>query len=570
MEYIISLFSEQLSTYIHGFSKEQVNANLLSGKGEISEVHVKVEPINEIIETSLPFIEFSSVYISKLSFNVTSIRQIRKSPIEISIDEIHVVLVERLKFTGYSEQTWKEVAKSFVEKAKKSGSYGLIERIRDNITLDINRVYVTFQPMGRFKTRRIGPWTPPAISVVLNNVRCVTVDEYGEEGTPDDVWRHNSRKGRQENMIRSKMNSDKAPRILQPNTNMIFKKLTFDASIGIGKRLKGMSAKQSFMSSHILLVNVPIQNHLALHRRLRDNALLAVQLDISLTNVEMIIESETLPLLTHALVGLKFCFLKDRSFVDPLNDGQTDENLLLLDEDLPSYNIEDDTSEMDNNGDIKVDQKEIAEFNSLDSDEEDEDNETVIPSQSKDDKESNWPAIIMPSEIIIVEKLCVSFSIHNLSVRTKYDSNANGYLQFTMKGLVTELIWPKTESRTGGYLQVSLSHFSIFENYNNKIRTILNGGDDSTSNMYEGKQTTNEELFPTMEDRDVRSGPDLRSSFPIQSFCLKATIDLLGEVSKLYLQYFSIRHFFSFTFCQFITISIGKIFVIKQSIVCSV
>lgn len=532
--YIIGLFSEQLSTYIHGFRKEQVNANLLSGKGEISEVHVKVEPINEMVETSLPFIEFASVYVSKLSFNVTSIRQIRKSPIEISIDEIHVVLIERLKFTGYSEQSWKEAAKSFVEKAKKSGSYGLIERIRDNITLDINRVYVTFQPMGRFKTRRIGPWTPPAISVVLNNLRYVTVDEYGEEGTPDDVWRHNSRKGRQENMIRSKMNSDKGPRILRPQTIMIFKKLTFDLSIGIGKRLKGMSAKQSFMSSHLLLVNAPVQNHLALHRRLRDNALLAVQLDISLTNVEVIIESETLPLLTHALTGLQFCFIKDRSFVDPFNDGQTDENLLLLNQALPSYTIEDDSSEMNDNDDIKVDQNENAELNNLDSDDEDEDIETIIPPQFKHEKESNWPAIIMPSEVIIVEKLCVSFSIHSFSVRAKYDSNVHGYVQLTMKGLVTELIWPKTESRTGGYVQLSLSHFNILENYNHKIRTIINGGNDSASNIYHGKQTTNEELFPTMEGRDVRSGPDLRSSFPIQAFCLKATIDLLDEVNKSY------------------------------------
>ncbi len=561
--YIIGLFSEQLSTYIHGFRKEQVNANLLSGKGEISEVHVKVEPINEMIETCLPFIEFASVYISKLSFNVTSIRQIRKSPIEISIDEIHVVLIERLKFSGYSEQSWKEAAKSFVEKAKKSGSYGLIERIRDNITLDINRVYVTFQPMGRFKTRRIGPWTPPAISVVLNNVRYVTVDEYGEEGTPDDVWRHNSRKGRQENMIRSKMNSDKGPRILRPQTIMIFKKLTFDASVGIGKRLKGMSAKQSFMSSLLLLVNVPIQNHLALHRRLRDNALLAVQLDISLTNVEVIIESETLPLLTHALAGLQYCFIKDRSFVDPFNDGQTDENLLLLNQALLSYTIEDDASEMNDNDDIKVDQNENAELNNLDSDEEDEDIETVIPPQSKYEKESDRPAIIMPSEVIIVEKLCVSFSIHSFSVRAKYNANVHGYIQLTMKGLVTELIWPKTESRTGGYVQLSLSHFNILENYNNKIKTIMNGGYDTASDTYKGKQTTNEELFPTMEGRDVRSGPDLISSFPIQAFCLKATIDVLNEVNDSFLIRFSCASFLLLTARYFISITTGKIFVSK-------
>jgi hypothetical protein len=566
--YIIGLFSEQLSTYIHGFKREQVNASLLSGKGEISQVQIKVEPINEILEDIIPSVKLASVYVSKLSFNVTSIRNIRKSPIEVTIDEVHVVFVERLKYKGKSDEQWIETAKTFIEEAKKkSKSYGLIDRIRDNITIDINRMYITFQPMGKFKTRKIGPWTPPAINIVLNNIRIVTVDEYGEEGSPNDVWRHNSRKGKQESKIRNRIkkkdvNSDQGKnsrkgstagkRIFEPKTHMIFKKCSFDVSIGLGRRTKGMGAKESFLKSHLLVANLPVQCHATTHIRLRDNALLAVQVDSSLTNIELVIESESLPLIVHALVGLQYCFIKNRSFVDPLNDGEADESLLLLNDVIPSYNI-DGTDNNTNNEEKMGFDEESNHFNleSDDDDEEEDDNEeegiddmnddnndAAVPLPQSNEKSTsddrNWPAFVLPSGIIIVEKLCCSLSIHRLSVRTKYHSSANGYLQLTMKGLISEFIWPKADGEMGGYVQLSLSHFNFHETYNQTIRTIINGGSRIDSNMYEGKETTNDETFPSMEIKDVRTDPfDLRTSFPVQAFGFKASIDLLDEVCSM-------------------------------------
>ena len=541
--FIIGLFSQQLSKYIWGFNKEQVDASLLSGKGEIREVQVKVEPINDILKEFIPFIELASVYVSKLSFNAPSIRTIRKTPVEISIDEVHVVVVERLTVPNQSDETWLERAKAYVEQAKKSGSYGLIERIRDNITIDINRVYITFQPMGRFKTRKIGPWTPPAINLVFNNLRGVTVDEYGEEGTPDDVWRHNSQQGKKESLIRnnSSNNNGTGKRIFQKKTNMIFKKLSLELTIGIGKRSKGMNAKQSFLSSHLLFVNLPVQSHLAMHRRLRDNALLALQADLSLTNVELVIESETLPLLVHAMIGLEFCFIKDRSFVDPFGNGEIDERFLLFNDASPSYNVEYEGSESKENDASKLEVDMNAEFNLESFDDEEENstttlkNETSInnPSQDKTslDGKENWPAFILPSGIIIFEKFCVSLSIHRFSMRAKYNSSVNGYLQFTMKGMVSEFIWLKADNKRGGFAQLTLSHLNLHESYGNKIRTIINGGNHLEENIYKGKETTNDDCFPSMETRDIRNDPfDLRTSFPLQTFGFKASIDLLDEV----------------------------------------
>ena len=343
-KFIIRLFSEQLETYIHGFRKEQLNANLLNGKGEISDVQVKVEPINEILRQYTSLIELSSVYLSKMNINVTSFRQIKKAPIEISIDEVHIVLVEPLlyPFAGQDHKSWMEQSTAVVEKAKKSGPYGLLERIVDNVTLNINRVYLTFQPMGTFKTRRVGKWTPPAISIVFNYLRYVSVDEFGNEGSPDAVWRHNTRTGRQEARFRQQQQQ-------QQNTNgnfsvgiggigssggrvpgavsnenafrhrtfMIYKKVTMEVSIAIGNRSDGMPAKESFLSGNLLFANLPLQSHLCIHRRIRDNAILAVQVDASLMNLEFELDADILPMLLHMLVGVESCIQKKESFVDP-------------------------------------------------------------------------------------------------------------------------------------------------------------------------------------------------------------------------------------------------------------
>lgn len=59
--FIIGLFSQQLSTFIHGFRKEQVNANLLNGKGEIIDIYINVDPVNDIVRQMNPYFEFSKL-----------------------------------------------------------------------------------------------------------------------------------------------------------------------------------------------------------------------------------------------------------------------------------------------------------------------------------------------------------------------------------------------------------------------------------------------------------------------------------------------------------------------------
>jgi len=530
-KFILGLFSEQLENYIEGFHKEQVNANLLRGKGEISDVRVKVKPVNDILKSYTSLVELSSIYISKLSFNMTSLRNIKKAPIEIFIDEVHIVLVEPLEHSGMNEAAWPELSKQIVDRAKKQGSYGLIERIQDNITLDINRVYITFQPMGNFKTRKFGKWTPPAISVVLNHLRYVSVDEYGEEGSPDEVWRHNTRAGKLEASLRQQGKDIQNDRAFRHRTLMIYKKVTMEVSIAVGYRSEGMSAKESFMSSKALFVDLPFQSHICVHRRIRNNAILAVQIDASLMTLEIEINNDVLPILIHAMAGIQACS-KCRAYKDPFANKKEDSSAKTVKSSSHDAEVSYDIDQ-----EIKIVEDTDILTNAYESDESisgTEDN-SLNYTKSMEDKET-WPIVVLPAGLVIFEKIAFSFSVHHIGLRINYPSDLSGYLQIRMKGLVLELISPKTISTNlGGYIQISLPYIHVQETHLGITRQIMHGGhcyNNSFDQTFDqNKETTVEEMFPIFEQTYVRSDPnDLRCSFPVQAFGLKVSIDALGKV----------------------------------------
>lgn len=559
-KFIIGLFTQQLETYIEGFRKEQVTANLLNGKGEISHVHIKVKPVNEILKRYTHLVELSSVYISKLSFNVTSLRNIKKAPIEIYIDEIHVVLVEPLEYCGPNDASWPILAKSIVEKAKKKGPYGLMERIQDNITLDINRIYITFQPMGKFKTRKIGKWTPPAISVVLNYLRFVSVDEYGDEASPDDVWRHNTRVGREEALLRKQLLGVQVrhqdDRRFWHRTLMIYKKLTVEMSIAIGYRKNDMSAKDSFRSGHLLLANVPLQSHICIHRRVPNNAILAVQVDVSILRIELDFLVDTMPLLIHALVGIQNCF-KRQSFKDPFEHrNKVDAPVSAVGPSMTSnnttINVDNHTDEYAANSNIEFSSDESdSEASSGDEEEEDGIGVNELPTDMLDI--NTWPALVLPAGLIIMEKIGFSFSVHHMELRINYEAKVGGNVQVSSRGLVFEVIWPKgRDGSLGGYVQVSLAYVNIQEQLGKTTKRILQGGHQICSYGNSTNVTTSEEMFPMFEQTLIRIEPDnLRCTFPVQVFGLKVSIDVVGKVRLVfYLINIFVMHFIVDSFCD--------------------
>ena len=213
-----------------------VNASLLNGKGEITDLSLNCAAINELLSNVVPFVELDSVHISRVAFQVTSWTNLRKAPIMVDIEHITVHISEPLHYlfprkrkrirqmtVSEMEQHFKDLQEEckrnktpFVNPNKRGG-YNLIDRIADNITIEIKSIFVQFQTWGKFKTRRPGPWTPPSIQFKLRNFRYCSVDEFGQEGTPDDHWAHNHKP---------------TPRG-QERTLLIFKKCSMEYDFGV-------------------------------------------------------------------------------------------------------------------------------------------------------------------------------------------------------------------------------------------------------------------------------------------------------------------------------------------------
>ena len=99
---LLSTFSEHLTTLVPDFSPAQISSSLLTGRGEITAVDLNCAHLNALLRSYLlnGAVRLESVHVTRLGFNVTSFANIKKAPIEVNIDEIHVRVVESLDYDG--------------------------------------------------------------------------------------------------------------------------------------------------------------------------------------------------------------------------------------------------------------------------------------------------------------------------------------------------------------------------------------------------------------------------------------------------------------------------------------
>ena len=573
-----------------GFRKEQVTANLLNGKGEIRDVELNCDFLNETASKLSPFVAFESVRVSKVSFYVSSWTNIRKAPIFIDIEHVTAKLVEPLQFLNETEgrkalrQITRQQLANLLQQGilKSRGAYNLFDRILDNLTVEVSSVQVSFQPWGKFKTRRPGPWTPPALELSLANLRFVSVDELGHEGPPEEVWRHNNHHHRQ-----------------HAGSLLIYKKCELQYKAAItpvnGIPIPLVTGKDNKMEIHV-----------AIERRIRDGEVLAVQIDTTIPNVEVDLKQEAIPHVAHALAGVTYLLSKDREFQDPLVPEQsqmTESNrrihvpivttldsmgeevgdkttesaapAAVQDATDVQLNIEDESSDEDDEvGEVegkvsgggdepKQDQQQQASFTRTDSTASAAAGRTALPDHVK-----NEPVIVLPNGIVIHQKICMSVSIYDAVIRGLYgpdcdDKNNNAdesttahptgsssgsptnnnnithCFELVSKGCVVEVIWPKVTKEKGGYVQASVSYFALEEKYQQQIKTLMCGGVKfhADKNPVESPsrplpEVGRDETFPLFEDRVVRPDPlGLRFTFPAQACGLKTTVDFIEQSS---------------------------------------
>jgi hypothetical protein len=522
-------------------------------------VELNCDFLNTVLKSITPYIQLESVHVSKLSFHVSAWANLRKAPILVDIQDVSAVLVEPLasyqqkRQRGLQQLTQAELNELIRQALFKprTNNYNLFDRIFDNITVEIQSVAVKFQARGKFKTERVGEWTPPTILATLKHISYVSVDEYGNEASPEDVWKHNKHPHGQPQHLR---------------TFTIFKKLSMQCSVGLCKA----NEQDGTPPPPPLIREAQAVVHLCLKKRLRDAAILAVQVDATLNRVEVHVDSSAVPLVAHALAGIQYCLAKDRAFEDPLVPESHDASNAGVDLTLAPEVVEQtvesleqvedeeegesgDEEEGPSGSTLEDNASDISSFN-------DDEADMSIESDSMHSGKSvtkpsfvggERPVLLLPSGIVIHESLTVTLSVDHLTVRGTYPEIVDGHVQLTMKGLVSEIMWPKSSGEKGGYAQASLSYICIQERHRARVRSVLLGGiqHDLNWNPLEkpGRpepERASDESFPLFEDRCIRNDPmGLRHSFPVQAFGTKSTISYIDKVTlELLLRVVSAPH----------------------------
>jgi N-terminal region of Chorein or VPS13 len=440
--------------YIIGFHKEQVNANLLNGKGEIHNVSINCAFLNEEISKFTRYIQLEDIHVSKLSFCVTSWTNLKKSPICIDIEQVTVKIVEPLSYPpGKIRRRIRQITKSELEQQIKEGliprrssPYNLFDRILDNLTVDIESVKIHFQTLGKFKTKRKGPWNPPELIVDVRHIRIVTVNEYGQEAPPEEVWRHNHNR--------------------KTGSIFVFKKIEMDFDILLHQRDNKIQTDPiKIISGGGISSKMEVQ--IALERRIKDGECLAVQVDSFLPEIGIEIKSNVAPIVVHTIAGLQYLVAKDRAFVDPLKSDNTlvdtfeDPSHLEIvsSSDAEEYHdtttiIEAKTSSDDEIKDSLVDntlEEEIDDVSSVSSVENDDTRKNAeadfeanisVCQESNDDLDLR-PVIVLRNGFVIHDKISMSATVGQVTILGLYQL-VDGHFQVLMKQLTSEFIWPKT------------------------------------------------------------------------------------------------------------------------------
>lgn len=547
---MIRSYSNRLNLYIFqfiiGFRKEQVNVNLLNGKGEISNVEINCSFLNSNLSKLSPFVELERVHISKISFHVSSWANLRKAPIIVDIEDIEASILEPLHCLDETER--KKILQVFHSQlpallkqglVSKRGPYNLFDRILDNLSFEVRSAVINFTTWGKFKTRRVGPWTPPRIQVKLAGARMVSVNEYGQEAAPDEVWRHNHNQ----------------------HAFLIYKKIE-------------ISDYQLYLIPHddIMAEPIPLLGQdnklvvqLAIMRRVKDGETLSVQLDVTIPKMEVDIQAHVLPQLHAAVKAVTFLLAKDRRFEDPLKRKTTGENdahddpksdvrviysrnesaisesgsAAAMGQVETSVPLEEDVSSSSSEDEIETKSTTSSDAGVTPGTAVPISNRPLTSALPLPTDQNDRPLIVMPMGLCIHDKISFSLSIHHLTVEGTYagapNKSSDCHIQLVSRGLIAEMIWPKVDETKGGYVQASIGYFRVMERFKSRVRTLMVGGAEHDSRgplsaALKRPEVGIDESFPLYEDRSIRLDPSgLRYTFPTQAFGLKTTVDFLSK-----------------------------------------
>ena len=569
----IQSFTDHIQTYSHtkvivGFRKEQVNANFLNGKGEIKDVALNCSLLNAELSKTSPYIQAESVHVSKLSLHVASWRttvphvHLRLEHVTAQVSEpLHYVAshphpVDVLQLSpsqlaalvrqGLISSSAASSSSSADNNSTTSTSTTLLDRIVDQLTVDILRVRITLQPLGTFKTTVPGPWTPPALRLELWHVQ----------------WRNStstSTKQQQQHAARRRGDN---------TTTTVHKTLQTEYRLSLVVTTAAVAAEDApppprviplVASSSSSPQQDPLQVDVSIGRGPRSSSsssllLRVVAVHVLWRQLEVELAAHDLPHVHAAAVALASCLAKDRAFVDPLTataaaavlvrgSGSAGGAPVVMASTTTTTSSPNSTpggvpalADREDDDDDGDDEAAIV----FDSTTATTDATKVNATAGSNSGGGGHPLLYFcQSGTMIHERLSLRCSIHAVSIKGVYaaaaddstndnDNSSAGRVQLVARGVVVEALWPKVTGEKGGHIQASIGYLSVHEQLQqSRIRPLVVGGAtyDRSGAGAPLRELRRDDTFPLFEDIQPEEDCSMRpSSFPAQAVGFKMTV----------------------------------------------
>jgi len=197
--------------------------------------------------------------------------------------------------------------------------------------LKYNPLPFDYQPWGKFKTKRLGPWTPLIWQVRLGHIRWVTGDALGHEpgGGGGNIG------------AAARERTTTAAPVDDVTSVWVYKRLSLEYQLLLQLHQWGSSSNDASLPPlppiPILTGQLsdasssPLQIHVALQcRKQHHGEILAVQVNATIPRLQLEIHAAMVPHLAHAMAGLSFLLCKDRAFSNPLKPAPAPKPALVV------------------------------------------------------------------------------------------------------------------------------------------------------------------------------------------------------------------------------------------------
>lgn len=273
MESIIARALEYtLKYWLKSFSRDQFK---LQGRtAQLSNLDINGDALHASLGLP-PALAVDTARVGKLQITLPSVSNVQVEPIEVSIDKLDLVLVEK----DDSENLSSPSSTASSPSATKSSGYGYADKIADGMTVQVGIVNLLLETHGGARRQGGATWSPPLAAITFRNLVLYTTNEKWQVVNLKEARDFSNNKGFI--YVFKKLEWQSLSVDLLPHPDM-FTDARFNSSSSQDNKRDDDGAKRMFFGGERFLEGISGEANITVQRTEQNNPLgLEVQLHIT-------------------------------------------------------------------------------------------------------------------------------------------------------------------------------------------------------------------------------------------------------------------------------------------------